>query len=246
MNRTLTIVVTALAVILIVVLGAVFFLVLSDSLGDGQAQAAATVPATETATMPAATETAALPPPVVTVLPTNTPVPPTDTPAPTETPLPTDTPAATATNTPVPVVIRPTNTPVPPTNTPAPTSPPANTNGLTASHFALQPRAVLSTNQPVWFEFTVTNSTGGPVPFGSLGVMPKKDGQDRRNWYQNSWGGNNDSMPANGLSWEDNIKLPEKGNYTLRLVVCFDGYQSCINGGGTFVTLSQEIPVTIN
>jgi hypothetical protein len=144
------------------------------------------------------------------------------------------------------VVIVPTNTPVPPTNTPAPTSPPANTRGLTATNFGLQPRSVYAVNQLVWFEFTIVNAAGGPVPFGALGVMPKKDGTDRLDWYQHSWGGNDDSIPVNGLSWEDNIRLPEAGAYTLRLVICFEGTSACRNGGGTWVTLSQEIAININ
>lgn len=75
--------------------------------------------------------------------------------------------------------------------------------------------------------------------------MLKKDGVDRPDWYQHSWGGKNDVISPNGLSHEDNIRLPEAGNYTLRLVMCFEGYNACINGG-PWVTMSQEIPVTIN
>jgi hypothetical protein len=76
--------------------------------------------------------------------------------------------------------------------------------------------------------------------------MPKKNGTDRLDWYQNSWGGNDDAIPVAGLQWEDNIQLPETGPYTLRLVICFDDYNACRGGSGTWVTLSQEIPVTIN
>lgn len=201
---------------------------------------AATVTSAPTSTAPPAT----LPGPALVVLPTNTP---TETPVPTETPIPTETPGPTdtplPTRPPAPVVIRPTNTPVPPTNTPVPQ--PSNVNGISATHFALQPNSVFAVNQPIWFEFTLSNSAGGPVPFGALGVMPRKAGADRRDWYQHSWGGNNDSIPAAGLSWNDNIKLPESGQYTLRLVICFDEYQACRNGNGTIYTLSPEIPVTI-
>lgn len=187
---------------------------------------------------------ATLPGPAVVIVPTNTP---TNTPIPTGTPIPTDTPIPTETplptRAPAPTVIRPTNTAVPPTNTPVPQ--PSNINGISASHFALQPNSVFAVNQPVWFEFVLSNSAGGPVPFGALGVMPRKAGADRLDWYQNSWGGNDDSIPSNGLSWNDNIRLPESGQYTLRLVICFDAYQACRNGSGTFHSLSPEIPVTI-
>jgi len=123
-------------------------------------------------------------------------------------------------------------------------APPLGANGLTASHFAIQDRAQLTVNGDIWFEFHVANSTSGDVPFDALGVMPKKDGVDRPQWYQHSWGGNNDVIPVGGLSWDDHINLPEAGNYTLRLVICFDG-PACQAQNGTWHNLSPEIPVTI-
>ena len=140
-----------------------------------------------------------------------------------------------------------TISPVPPTATVAvpPTAvPQVGANGLTASNFAIQPRASLTVNGDIWFEFTVANATGGEVAFDALGVMPRKDGNDRREWYQHSWGGNNDVIPSSGLTWDDHINLPEAGNYTLRLVVCFDG-AACKQQKGTWHTLSQEIPITV-
>jgi hypothetical protein len=75
--------------------------------------------------------------------------------------------------------------------------------------------------------------------------MPKKDGVDRPEWYQQSWSGEDSKVRAGGKSWKDNIKLPEAGDYTLRLVICFDGFNTCTTGGGTFHSLSGEVPVTI-
>ena len=193
-----------------------------------------------------------LPPPLI-VQSTNTAVPPTDTPEPTATPESTNTPEATEippTNTPAP--IPPTNPPPPPpppTNTPEPPPPPPppqkGANGLVASHFAVQDRSDYSAGGRVWFEFTVTNATGSEVPYNVLGVMPKKDGADRLDWFQHTYGGPNSKMNPGGLTWEDNIKMPEAGNYTLRLAICFDGVDNCLAGGGTFHTMSDEIPVQI-
>jgi hypothetical protein len=185
------------------------------------------------------------PPPTVTAeataLPTETPIP-TDTPVPpTNTPVP-----IIPTNTPVPII--PTNTPAPPTNTPPPPGPqPGNHRGLQASHFALQDwRTNLVPNGEIWYEWTIINTSGAPVPYSTIGVLPRKDGVDRVEWYQNNWGGNSDEMPPEGLSWPSWMSVPERGNYTLRVVVCFDGFQACLNGQGTFHTLSNEIPITIN
>lgn len=175
-----------------------------------------------------------MPTAVPTAIPTEAP----PTAVPTDTPVPTAIPPTAA-----PVIIQPTA--VPPTATPVPATPvPQGANGLIATHFALQQRAELFTNGDIWFEFNVANSTGNPVPFDALGVMPRKDGVDRGQWYQHSWGGNNDSIPPGGLTWDDHINLPEAGNYTLRLVVCFDG-PACQAQTGTWHTLSGEIPITV-
>lgn len=254
MNRTLTIVVVALAALMILLLGVVFVLVLQDTLSpDGEP--IPTLAPTAVVELPVEPEGTELPPPALDVPPTFTALPtstPTDTPEATptpeatNTPLPTNTlPPPTPTNTPVPVIL-PTNTPVPPTNTPPPTQQPQDTRGLVLNHFGLQDRSVYSVGQPVWFEFSIANTTGGNVPFERLGVMPRKGGADRPEWFQQSWGGNNDVIPPQGLDWDDNIKLPEAGVYTLRLAICFDGFQACKSASAVWVTLSQEIPVTIN
>jgi hypothetical protein len=202
---------------------------------------------------------ATLPPPIILEA-SDTPIPATDTPEATATPDSTSTPEVTeasATETAIPAP--PTNTaqplqptsppPPPPTETPEPQPtplPPKGANGLVASHFALQDRSDYSAGGSVWFEFTMANDTGNEVPYNALGVMPKKDGVDRFEWYQQTYGGQNSTIGAGGFSWEDRIKLPEPGNYTLRLVMCFDGFDNCLQGGGTWQTMSDEIAVQIN
>ena len=257
MNKTLTIVVVGLAALMILLLAVVFILVLQNTLST-DAEANPTLVPTLAAQATAVAQGTELPPPDVEVPPTFTPPPtrtPTNTPeatatpAATNTPLPTNTlPPSTPTNTPVPVVL-PTNTPVPaqPTDTPVPQpSPPSGARGLTATHFALQSRSNYSVGGQIWFEFNIVNSSGGDVPYNRLGVMPRKDGNDRVDWFQQSYGGPNASIKTGGLTHEDNIKLPEAGTYTLRLAICFDGWEACNAGGGNWVTMSQEIPVTIN
>ena len=206
------------------------------------------IPATETAVPVSPT---VLPPAVVQILPTNTPLPSptaTETPIPTETALPTSTATAVPpTNVPLPTAVPATSTSVPPTNTPVPSGPqPTNANGLVGQSFVLQDwRTSLSPGGQIWYEWRIGNTTGGGVAYSTIGVMPRRNGVDIVDWYQNNWGGNNDVMPPEGLSWPSWMSIPEAGDYTLRLVVCFDGFQNCLNGGGTFYTLSQEIPISI-
>lgn len=215
---------------------------------DAVADLPTELPVTETAVPASPT---ILPPAVVEILPTNTPLPsptPTETPLPTETALPTNTATAVPpTNVPQPTAVPATSTPVPPTNTPVPSGPqPTNANGLVGQSFALQDwRTSRTPGGQIWYEWRVGNTTGAGVPYSTIGVMPRRNGQDIVAWYQNNWGGNNDVMPPEGLSWPSWMSIPEAGDYTLRLVVCFDGYQNCLSGGGTFHTLSQEIPISI-
>jgi hypothetical protein len=235
-------------IVLLIIIGLVIRENRNSAVADEPTVAATAVPATEVA---AVTTPTVLPPAIVEILPTNT-LPPsptaTATALPTETPLPTNTATAVPpTNVPLPTAVPATATPVPPTNTPVPSGPqPTNANGLVGQSFALQPgRSSLTPGGQIWYEWRIGNTSGGGVPYSTIGVMPRRNGQDIVAWYQNNWGGNNDVMPPEGLSWPSWLAIPEAGDYTIRLVVCFDGFQNCLNGGGTFYTLSQEIPVSI-
>jgi hypothetical protein len=159
-------------------------------------------------------------------------------------------PPSTPTRTPVPPP-PPPPTAAPPTNTPAPTQPPQqDTRGVVATFFNFDDanQSQFGINQPVWFKFTVLSTVGYPVEYGSLGVMPRKHGVDQPSWYQHSYGGGTsawDKVPPEGFTHNDNIKFPETGSFTMRLVICFDHVNTCKSGQGTYATLSNEIPVDI-
>ncbi len=244
-----------LIILLVIIAGFVYksFIAESDA-ADMVAVTATAVPVIEatatTAVMPASATPVSEA--AIVVAATLTPIPTavfTETPIPTNTPVPTETPIPTATNTPVPVIIYPTATPVPPTATtvPTPSGPQAAVvNGIRGVSYGLQARSNISVNGKIWFEFEVANDSGHDVPYSALGTMPRKDGVDRLEWYQNSFGGNNDVISPSGRRWEDHIEIPEAGEYTLRLVICFESKDVCRSGNGTFHTLSQEIPITLN
>jgi hypothetical protein len=231
--------------------------VFSQRLASDSTASAEITPTTlpDSAVDPSAPVVTALPQPPLVLFPTDTPVPATDTPVPTDTPVATDTPDVPTetpvppTNTPAPVVVQPTSTPVPaaPTNTPAPSAPPAgNPNGISASYWNIQDRSQFTPGGLVWFEWTIVNSSGNPVPFGCIGAFPAKDGVDRADWFKASWGGSpGDAVPPQGFSADDHIILNEAGNYTLRLAISFDDYNVCKSGGGTFHTISNSIPFTL-
>jgi hypothetical protein len=157
MSRNQTTVVIAVAAVILLILGTVLVLLFRD-LGAGDEADAITAgtvvaipsgPATR-----AATRVAVLPPPAITILPTSTPRP-TDKPTATTEATATAEPTKTAPPTAIPptfAAVLPTATAVPPTATAAPG---ANTQGIVATHFALQSSSVFQVGQPVWFEFTL-------------------------------------------------------------------------------------------
>ncbi len=172
----------------------------------------------------------------------------TATPVATDTPLPTDTPPPT--NTPVPLPTSPpaTATPIPqPTNTSPPPGPVPgqNTRGLTAD-LAFQPeRSSTSANGKLWFGWAVHNTTGGDVPYNAIGILPRRDGVDYPQWFKFHFGGDDSVIKPEGKTWEAWASVPESGNFTFRLVVCFDGRNTCEAGNGTYHTLSPEIAIPI-
>ena len=185
------------------------------------------------------------PPPSPTALPTTEP---TATPEATATPVPTETPLPTNTPIPQPTAIPATATPVPPTNTPVPAGPVPGqgTQGLTADFALDMSRTESHAGGKIWYEWTVRNSTGNRVKYSAIGVMPRKDGKDFPQWFQFNYGGNDHYIEPSGLSWPSWMSIPESGNYTLRLVVCFDQWEACRDGNGSYNTLSPEVPFTIN
>ena len=162
-------------------------------------------------------------------------VPATDTPVATDTPLPTDTPPPTATFAPLPTL--------PPTNTPTPLPTP-NTFGLSAN-FLVEGGPTYAVNQDIWFQFDVKNPNGAELAYGALGLYPRKDGIDRLDLFQYSW--TNATMFANGFTWRDHINIPEPGQYTVRIAICFDTPASaCQSPAANWVTISPyELPITV-
>lgn len=174
---------------------------------------------------------------------------PTATPDATDTPVPTNTPPPTNTPVPLPTSPPPTATPIPqPTNTSPPPGPVPgqNTRGLIADLQFQAGRSSQSPNGKLWFGWTVRNTTGGDVPYNAIGILARRDGVDYPQWFDFHYGGDDSVIKPEGRTWEAWADVPESGNFTFRLVVCFDGRNTCEAGNGTYHTLSPEIAVPIN
>jgi hypothetical protein len=250
--RILMFVTFGVLIILLFVGGWLLFKNGTDSAETVVSEQVAEIPTTSPTMVPteAVQTNTLLPLPNIQEFPTVTPLPtaiPTDTPVPTETPLPPDTPTAVPpTAVPIiPTAVPPTATPIPPTAVPAGPQP-GNHNGLIGTSFGLQPgRSEMRPNGKIWYEWTVGNTTGSDVPYSSIGVLPRRNGVDLPQWYQNNWGDATSKMPPGGLTWGSWMAIPEAGDYTIRLVVCFDGFETCRDGRGTYHTLSQEIAISL-
>lgn len=180
----------------------------------------------------------------LTPIPTDTPEP---TPIPTDTPIPTETFTPVPTNTPFPTAIPVTPTPVPPTATPVPpVPPPVNANGLIGTQIYIEnPKQFYSPNEEIWVAYSIGNTVGYNVPYSAFGVMPHDGSRDvNENWAVH-WSGTDTEIQPQGFTWNAWVKISEPGDYTVRLVICFDNFQGCKGGSGNYLTLTEAIPVKI-
>lgn len=197
--------------------------------------------------------------PVPTRGPTDTPQPSaTFTPTATRTPQPTDTPTDTpeATETLPPTNTRPAPTRAPqqqaaPTQAPAQQPQPAqqaapagSSRGLTAD-FSVE-SASISAGQKAWFNFTIRNPTGAPVPWGIIGASVELNCQNMPDLFQTSWSGAGTFDPASPMTWRDGVTLPSPGTYTLHLAVCYTDEATCRTPNGQWEYLGPPATVTAN
>ena len=259
MNQTRTLAVAGIGILLVLLLvcaGTALIVSAMNAAPDSDSASSGET-ATAVPTVAAATEVAivVLPPPGMvematsTLMPTNTPEP---TPLPTDTPVPTEPPLPTATNTAAPVVL-PTNPPrrlhrqrIPRAHRPRPHRPLRTLVAWSARH-----SICTTAKAQMWDQASRFGSISllripavHPLDSALFGVLPRKDGGDRFDLFQASWG--NDVVQTSGIDWVDHIDISEGGSYTLRLAVCFDvSVDECRAGGGNWATLSGEIPVTV-
>jgi len=81
-------------------------------------------------------------------------------------------------------------------------------------------------NKKIWYEFIVSNTSGGNLPFTGLGTWVEQTGDFKASWK--SLGG---MKPGETLEWEDHIRIDKAGTFNLYLRVCFTDGQ-CVNLAG--------------
>ncbi len=165
--------------------------------------------------------------------------------------LPTLTSTVTSTNTPVPTQTRipatrvpptatytPTASPTPspsPTFTLTPTIPPGLEHGLTNISFKLR-KLYLAPDEPIWFNFSITNSNASALSYGLLGAeVYYYDGS--LFFIHRSF---QDGTLASGqtLTKDDSFTISTPGTYGVRLIICYDRLSICNTPAGEWERLS--------
>jgi bacillopeptidase F (M6 metalloprotease family) len=148
---------------------------------------------------------------------------------------------------PFPTAVPATATPIPPTETPVPVAPPPiNANGLIGTKIYIENvKESYSPNEMIWVAYRIENTVGWNVPYSAFGIMPRKDGVDLNNSLAIHWSGTDTEITPHGFDWNAWVKIPEPGDYTVRLVICFDNFVGCKGGTGQYLTLTEAIPVKV-
>jgi len=136
----------------------------------------------------------------------------------------------------------PQATAVPATNTGAPPPPQATSTPNVQGAGGIQTqlwqmhKTSGATNESMFFDFKVVNTTGTAITYGILAAHTDV-GVTADSWHD-------PLQPGKLLSWTDHINFPNPGTYQVYLGICYDSHDVC-KAGGTWVRLSNSIAVTI-
>jgi LysM repeat protein len=151
---------------------------------------------------------------------------------PVATAAPTSTPTATPTATGNPTAV--------PTATPIPTLPSGGftSHGLTGDSFWIE-NPTAGVNQPVWFDFQVSNPTADSVPYAVLAAHTDA-GPNAQSWTNQTF------KPYSQLVWRDHIYFSSGGTYQVYLGICYNDKNACLSNSLTWDRLSNSVTVIIH
>ena len=116
-------------------------------------------------------------------------------------------------------------------------APDASAFGVSATFGLESTKPAYKPGEHVWFDFTLSNLTALPLPYGEVGVI-LPDGS-----FHTSLSGSALSAQER-LPWRDWVSLAAAGDQPLVLAICFSPKDEC-RAGGTWVNLSAPVIVTI-
>ncbi len=121
------------------------------------------------------------------------------------------------------------DTPLPPTG--------YTSRGVRSDYFYVE-NLTPQRNQPIWFDFQVTNTTDGDVTYAVLSaqVSQVKNGA--------SW--TNATLKAHQvLKWRDHIDNLPPGNYGFSFGICYADKEDCLRNLAPWERLSDDVVVTV-
>ena len=92
--------------------------------------------------------------------------------------------------------------------------------------------------QPIWFDFRVTNTTGGDVPYGVLSVIVSQV-TNGLSWTSQRL------KPNEVLTWRDHIGGFNAGLYAFYLGICYAPKDDCDHNPAIWDRLSDNVYVTV-
>ena len=111
-----------------------------------------------------------------------------------------------------------------------------SSNGVNGNYFYVE-NIVTTKGDPVWFDFKVTNNSGGDVYYGILSAQVKgvKNGQ--------SWT-NNRLKAGQVLEWRDHFSDLPVGTFSVFLGICYQSQAACADGT-LWARLSNDVIITV-
>jgi LysM repeat protein len=126
-------------------------------------------------------------------------------------------------------------------STPAAPAAPAGggyTAGPLHADFFFVETSRIAVGMEIWFDWKVTNVSGGDGRFGILSMFSDI------NLHGESWTNSGVQWPGS-MIWRDHLHISSPGTYPFYLAVCFEDKDSCQNNGALWQRLSDTVWVTV-
>jgi hypothetical protein len=113
-----------------------------------------------------------------------------------------------------------------------------NSHGVQGDYFYVEDLSP-STQDQIWFDFGVTNTTSGDVPFGVLSAVVVQT-TSGSSWTESTLKGNQT------LTWRDHINNLNPGVYAFYLGICYADKVACAHDLSLWERLSDNVYVTVS
>jgi LysM repeat protein len=109
--------------------------------------------------------------------------------------------------------------------------------GVSGNYFYVENMTTQKGDQ-VWYDFKVTNNSGGDVYYGILSALVK-GGKTGSSWT------NNRLKAGEVLEWRDHFSDLPVGTYAVSLGICYASQNACAGDGNLWERLSGDVIITV-